>query len=277
MTTSATNITSKDLLIAARAGTITALIIDSDILPRLAGGDGPDTYPYCTIALRVRPVEIRTVTAWKHVYWAKGNDPMTGHQILPPGSGEMCVANSDGCTRGDFTLYVENDAPAPQQCEEEDKDDTETPAAICFDLGEGCSETAEIDVRGLTEDEAEEVRAAMEEALSEAYSEWEPEHPADEDIYDALVSQRSSDADVELTLTGQDDPTRIGIYSGTHCGMPQFAFEGDEDKTVYYDAWECANQAREKLAHILASSTRDAEVISLTAIVSQLEESINAD
>lgn len=249
-----TQITPAQLLTAAREGKITASVIDAETLPPLAGGDGPEQYPSCTIALQITPQimtsgsgymgledgaaqTLRTIRAWKYVYYSTDGDTLHGGR----GTYDFRAVSSDGVTRGDCAVRVNWYGAHEPRAE--------------FYLGEGASSVAPIKLDGLTEDEAEEVRDAIESAIENAYSYWNPEHPDESEIYAALVSRKpfsrggATSIDAEIA----DETISVKLYAGTHCGQPQFAFEGDESETVYETAQGCAEMARERLELLFAA------------------------
>lgn len=234
-----TQITPAQLLTAAREGKITATVIDSETLPPLAGGDGPEQYPACTIALGI-------ITA-EGVARGLPTDQLTSGR----GTYDFRAVPSDGVTRGDCQVI-------------HDDSDGDTLREIVFRPGEGMpSSIPVLSLYGLTESEAEEVREAIENAITDAYEGWEPEHPEESEIYAALTKGRET-SEVEYLVGGTKNHAgefiRVRLYAGTHCGQPQFALEpmdGAEDTTVYESASEAARAARVKLMEMLQAAIDD--------------------
>lgn len=262
-----TQITPAQLLAAAREGKITASVIDAETLPPLAGGDGPEQYPSCTIALQIIPQigpaqTLRTLRAWKLVYYSTDGDTLNSGR----GTYDFRAVSSDGATRGDSTVTL--DYP-------EDADEIR---AIHIETGEGMS-AVDCLLLGddLTEDEASAIKDAIETAIEGAYSDWSPEHPDESEIYAALTERkqysdgcgtysRREKTMVDAKIAGET--ISVKLYAGTHCGQSQFAFEGDESETVYETAQGCAEMARERLEELCGEAKKEVRCLKISVSVS---------
>lgn len=401
-----TDPTPAQLLTAAREGKITATVIDSETLPPLAGGDGPEQYPSCTIALQVdtgepdlrsiialpgvtgatalpdsrkiivaymtsaaegllpllpgkildasnnaglgsdviielgkdiptRRTTIREIRAWKLVYYSTDGDALNGGR----GTYDFRAVSSDQATRGDATVTREIDttttAPIDRVKAESiefllitegilfrgDKgqftrtgkigtgvrkevteeriegilaeyieqveisiDDSDGspylsvrwvahPEVIEIETGVGCTSVESIDITGLTEEEAEEVREAIADAIDDAYEGWEPDHPDQEEIYAALVAKKKHTTSIDAEVAGED--ISVMLYAGTHCGQPQFAFAGDENARVYESAEDCATEARGKLEELF--DTAKEKLTTVEAIITEAGNGFPSD
>lgn len=194
------------------------------------------------VNIPTRQMTIRSVCAWKCVYYSTDGDTLNGGR----GTYDFRAVHSDQATRGDVTVSV-------------DDSDGDTLREIIFRVGAGMSPIPVIDVTDLTEEDAEEVREAIESAIDEAYSGWEPEHPSEDEIYAALVGKRRETTNIEAEAAGEE--ITVALYAGTHCGQPQYAYEGDESETVYEDSEDCAKAARERLEELLETAIEETEAM----------------
>lgn len=233
-------ITAKNILTAARAGKITAYVIDAEKITGLCNRDDSSSYPIATIGLAINGEQARSLTAWKSVYRCKGNDSMTGEQILPKGSWAERSCYQDGVTRGDIRVGTEYELG--------DEENEGQPLEIFFQMGEGMAEVDSLDVRGLTKEEAEEVREAVATAIDDAYDVWQPETPSDDELYQ-VITKHTSDVDVEMDVAGET--VRVGVSGAMHLGQPLYAVHDDESETIYESAQDAVDAAQEQLAKML--------------------------
>jgi hypothetical protein len=227
MTTTMDTMTVLSLAEMIRSGEVTVSAADTDLsVEALADPSGPDCYPSTTIEFTRDGIIIASVGCWMLGVYMHGPNRRDNGQYIGDGW-QWQTDDGDGATTGIPCRYISRDGMSVTWSADGMADLT---------LPTGCDDD-DHEQTGLTD-----ALEIIDDAIRDAYDDIGLSPAADDDVYAAMISDRS-DRDIEVEIG--DETVTVGLYAAIDAGRTVYTHDGAE--SVWEDADDCVAAARRHL------------------------------